>query len=96
MILIYICGTIILIGLIMAIVGKIFKLKKIKLAGILIMIFLLIGFAIYWKESYNISTIYVAKEGVINEIYKKANIYINFSYTNYRNRCRINFWNTRI
>jgi len=30
MILIYICGTIILIGLIMAIVGKIFKLKKNK------------------------------------------------------------------
>ena len=96
MILIYICGTIILIGLIMAIVGKIFKLKKIKITGILIMIFLIIGFAIYWKESYNVNNIYVTKEGVINEIYKKANIYINFSYTNYRNRCRINYWNTRI
>ena len=47
MILIYICGTIILLGLIMAIVGKIFKLKKLKLTGILIMIIVIIGFAIY-------------------------------------------------
>lgn len=47
MILIYICGAIILIGLIMAIVGKIFRFKKIKLTGILIMIVVIIGFAIY-------------------------------------------------
>lgn len=47
MILLYICGTIILIGLIMAIIGKIFKLKKIKLTGILLIIVVIVGFAIF-------------------------------------------------
>lgn len=47
MILLYVCGAIVLTGLLMAIVGKIFKLKKIKLTGILIMIIVIIGFAIY-------------------------------------------------
>ena len=47
MILLYICGTIILIGLIMAIIGKIFKLKKIKLTGILIIIVVIVGFTIF-------------------------------------------------
>ena len=47
MILLYICGTIILIGLIIAIIGKIFKLKKIKLTGILIIIVVIVGFTIF-------------------------------------------------
>ena len=47
MILLYICGTIILIGLLMAIIGKIFKLKKLKLTGVLLIIIVIIGFAIF-------------------------------------------------